>query len=181
MFIKITQKQNGKTSVRLVESLRKEGKVCQKTFLSVGCAEREDDLKILKDTAHKLLIKLSNERKPTLPGMQEIVYGKEPDRKRPQTKKKSHAKKDKLDLSYAKEKERVIHGIRGVCGVVYDKLKFNTIIKDTYKDKEWNDLLKTCVLSRIADPQSKRGTVDTLEQDYNQQIALEKMYRMMDR
>ena len=56
-----------------------------------------------------------------------------------------------------------------------------SIIKDTYKDKEWNDLLKTCVLSRIADPQSKRGTVDTLEQDYNQQIALEKMYRMMDR
>ena len=60
-------------------------------------------------------------------------------------------------------------------------MKFHTVIQETYKDKEWNEYLKACVLSRVADPCSKRKTVRTLEQDYNQQIPLEKMYRMMDR
>ena len=73
------------------------------------------------------------------------------------------------------------NSIGGVCGDVYDKMGFDTIIRDTYKDLEWNDILKTCVLSRVADPQSKRKTVDTLGHDSNQQVPLEKMYRMMDR
>ena len=175
MFIKLTEKRNGKTSVRIVESLRKDKKIQQKTIMSLGCAEKEDDLEILKETARKMLVKLSNERKPTLPGMEEIVYGKETN------KTSKNPKKDKIDLSYAREKERVIHGIGGVCGDVYDKMGFDTIIRDTYKDLEWNDILKTCVLSRVADPQSKRKTVDTLGHDSNQQVPLEKMYRMMDR
>ena len=180
MFIKLTQKRNGKTSLRIIESFREGNKARQKTVLTVGCAERKDDLKILQDTAYKLLVKLRNERSPVIPGMEEIIYDKESDRVFP-SKRKERAKEERINLRTSQEKARVIHGIGGVCGGVYDKLHFNTIIEGTYKDREWNDILKACVLSRIADPQSKRKTVDTLEQDYNQQIPVEKMYRMMDR
>ena len=48
MCIKLTEKRNGKTSVRIVESLRKGKKIQQKTIMSLGCAEKEDDLEILK-------------------------------------------------------------------------------------------------------------------------------------
>ena len=181
MFIKVTKKSNGKTSVRIMESTRIGEKTEQKTLMSLGCVREDYAIEALKKTDQGLLIKMRNDKKPALPGMKEIVYGKEPDKKPSLKKRRKSSPINEIDLSYAREKERVIHGIGGVCGAIYDRLKFNTIIQDTYKDTEWNDILKSCVLSRIADPQSKRKTVDTLELDYNQCIPVEKMYRMMDR
>ena len=70
--------------------------------MSLGWCKDDQELEVLKETANKLMIKLNNDKKPTLPGMQEIVYGKEPDRKRPQTKKKSHQEKDKIQYSQQK-------------------------------------------------------------------------------
>ena len=58
---------------------------------------------------------------------------------------------------------------------------FNKFINGTHKDEQWNELLKVCVLARIADPVSKKRTVENLALDYNQEIPLEKIYRMMDR
>ena len=159
-----------------MESVRKGEKVSQKTLMSLGWCKDSKELEVLKETAQRMMVKLSNERHPTLPGMEEIVYGKEPDRKPP----RKRTSKSGFNLNYARETHRVIHGIGGVCGAVYDKLGYNNIIQGTYKDEEWNDVLRSCVLCRVADPQSKRKTVNTLELDYNKQIPLEKMYRMMD-
>ena len=75
----------------------------------------------------------------------------------------------------------VQHGIKGVCGAVYEQLNFHTIIQDTNKDQQWNEILKYGVLSRVAHPDSKRKTVETLKEDYNETAPLEKIYRMMDR
>ena len=178
MFIKVTQNSTGKTYVRIMESVRQGEKVQQKTLMSLGWCKDDEELKALKELAQKMVVKLSNERKPTLPGLAEIIYGKEPDRKPPSKKRKP---KHFPNLGHTREKARVIHGIGGVFGAVYDQMKFHTIIEDTYKDKQWNEYLKACVLSRVAEPRSKRGTVETLERDYDQKIPLERMYRMMDR
>ena len=161
-----------------MESVRIGEKVKQKTLMSLGWCKDDEELKALKELAQKMVVKLSNERKPTLPGLAEVIYGKEPDKK-PQSKRRKP--KSFPNLLHTREKARVIHGIGGVFGAVYDQMRFHTIIEDTYKDRQWNEYLKACVLSRVAHPQSKRKTVETLELDYNQKIPLERVYRMMDR
>ena len=70
-----------------MESVRKGETISQKTIMSLGWCKDNQELEILKATAQKIMIKLSNDKKPALPGMQEIVYGKEPDKK-PSLKKR---------------------------------------------------------------------------------------------
>ena len=150
--------------------------------MSLGSAKTNAELKTLKKTAQEMIIKLNNERSPALPGMTEVIYGR---RLSPgKTSLKAAGKLKSLNpplLTDTLEEARIIQGIGGVFGVIYEQMGFDTIIQETYKDKQWNEYLKACVLSRVAEPCSKRKTVKTLEMDYNQKISLEKMYRMMDR
>jgi len=59
-------------------------------------------------------------------------------------------------------------------------LKLDKLILGTHKDEQWNDILESCVLARIANPVSKRRSASLLEEDYGIKIPLEKIYRMMD-
>ena len=183
MFIKVTQSSTGKTYVRIMESVREGDKILQKTVRSLGWCKGEKELNTLKQMAQKILVELSNDWQPTLPGMAEIVYSKEPAhcKKKHTTQKRKKKPPSLFSLTNPQEKARVQHGIKGVCGAVYEQLDFHTIIQDTNKDQQWNEILKYCVLSRVAHPDSKRKTVETLKEDYNETGPLEKMYRMMDR
>ncbi|MYE07501.1 MAG: IS1634 family transposase [Oligoflexia bacterium] len=186
MFIKVTKKPNGSSFVRVMESVRHQDKVIQKTLHCVGSSKTQEGIRALEKVAGEILVKLSNERQPVLPGMEKIIYSKEPEyvNKKSESKLKKKKKTKPLSifsLKSPREKERVHYGIKGVCGAVYEQLKFHTIIEGTRKDEQWNDILKCCVLSRIAHPDSKRKTVETLREDYNETVPLEKMYRMMDR
>ena len=97
--------------------------------------------------AQKILVQLSNDRQPTLPGMAEIVYSKEPAhcKKKYTTQKRKKKPPSLFSLTNPQEKARVQHGIKGVCGAVYEQLDFHTIIHDTNKDQQWNEILKYCV------------------------------------
>ena len=159
-----------------MESFQENQKSRQKTLMNFGYAKNKQELEDFKEKARQMIIKLNNKRQPPLPGINQSLTSS-PIKK---TKKRKPTIRPPL-LTDTYEQARVIQGIDGVCGVVYEQMKFHTVIQETYKDKEWNEYLKACVLSRVADPCSKRKTVRTLEQDYNQQIPLEKMYRMMDR
>jgi len=194
MFIKVTEKHSGKNkdrkikSFRIVESIRTGSKTTHKTVRFVGSSANPEVIKALEQISHNLLVKLSNEQQPTLPSMTKVVYSKEPEyvNKKPSLKKKKEPiGKQKplsvLSLKSPREKQRVHYGIKGVCGAVYEQLQFHTIIEGTRKNEQWNDILKYCVLSRIAHPDSKKKTVETLQEDFNEQIHLDKMYRMMDR
>jgi hypothetical protein len=44
----------------------------------------------------------------------------------------------------------------------------------THKDEQWNNILASCVLARIANPVSKRRSASLLEEDYGIKITLEK-------
>ncbi len=183
MFIKVTEKPNGSTFVRIMESIRLQDKVTQKTLHHVGSAKTEEGVSALKKVANDMIIKLCNDRQPALPGMAEIIYSKDLLNKK--TKNQNQKKKSKspslFSLKKPYEKARVHQGIKGVCGAVYEQLGFHTLIQNTKKDKQWNDILKYSVLSRVAHPDSKRKTVETLKEDFNEIVPLEKMYRMMDR
>ena len=103
--------------------------------------------------------------KPALPGMAEVIYSKEPPHCEKQTHNKNSKRKKKppslFSLTNPREKARVQHGIKGVCGAVYEQLDFHTIIQGANKDQQWNEILKYCALSRVAHPDSKRKTVET--------------------
>ena len=181
MFIKLTPKKNGRTSVRIVESYWEHKKSRQRTLISLGSAKTNTELQALKKTAQEMIIKLNNERKPALPGMAEVIYGPRLSPRKTSLKTPRKLNPNPPLLTDTLEETRIIQGIGGVCGAVYEQMGFDAIIQETYKDRQWNEYLKACVLSRVAEPCSKRKTVRTLEMDYNQKIPLEKMYRMMDR
>ncbi len=164
MFVKVTSKSKGKKSVRIVESVWLKGKCVQKTIRSMGIFASDKEVKKAKKLAEELIIDIKNQRDPVLLGCEELVYGK-----RPKEKKKKEKKK------------RVVCGIEKVFNELYAELGFVNLIEGTKKDLEWNDILKHCVLSRVFNPESKRGSVETLFEDFNRQIPLEKVYRAMDR
>ena len=168
-----------------MESFWENNKARQRTLMSLGSAKTNKELTTLKKIAQKMIVKLNNERNPALPGMEKTLYGPKKQRGRQARSFKRQQTKPKAPptplLTDTVEQLRIIQGIGGVCGAVYEQMGFQTIIQETYKDRQWNEYLKACVLSRVAEPRSKRGTVQTLEQDYNQKIPLEGMYRMMDR
>ena len=155
-------------------------KFCKKPFALRDGAKGEKELNTLKQMAQETLVEPSNHRQPALPDMAEIVYSKEPAHCKKKHSTQKRKKKQKtlalFSLTNPREKARVQHGIKGVCGAVYEQLDFHTIIHDTNKDQQCNEILKYCVLSRVAHPDSKRKTVETLKEDYNETVPLEKMY-----
>lgn len=203
MFIKTVERKTKSgdisQSFRIVESIRKGARVQQKTVRFVGSSSDPKMIKVLEKTAEDLRVQLENERQPTFLGMEKAVYSREPEyivqkphsHKKNQNnkqlkisqkiKRKAGQKKSLFALHNPSEKKRVQYGIKGVCGAVYDQLKFNTLIQGTTKDEQWNEILKLCVLSRIAHPDSKLQTVNTLKEDFDEEIPLEKMYRTMDK
>ena len=186
MFIKETRNSNGKIYVRVMESVRCGDRVLQKTVLTVGSCWSQEELKFLREEADRKIIEFSNERKKVICGLEKYVYSKKPEYyKKPCVREKVGVRKKEeisfFSLSHPKEKERVQYGIKGVCGSVYRRLGFGEIIRGTRRDHQWNEILESCVLCRVADPDSKKKTVETLAEDYNEEISLEKMYRMMDK
>ena len=171
MFVRTKEKPNGKISVQIVESHRKADKVSQKIIRHVGQAVTEMEVEELKKLAQKIIVEMENQRSPVLPIFApEDIYGT------------SHeTMDDKVDMAKLREEQRIIEGIGDVFGKLYEDLGLARALGETKKDESWNDILKACVLARIANPVSKYRTASMLEQDYGIRIALEKIYRMMDR
>jgi transposase len=173
MFVRTKLKDNGKTSVQIVESHRKADKVSQKIIRHVGQAVTEMEIEELKKLAQKIIVEMKNQRSPVLPIFSpEDIYGSRPC---------NEAIDDKVNIAGLREEQRIIEGIGDVFGKLYDDLGLKKALGDSRKDDSWNEILKACVIARIANPLSKYRTASMLEQDYGVRIALEKIYRMMDR
>jgi hypothetical protein len=171
MFVRTKQKPNGKTSVQIVESYRNADKVSQKIVRHVGQAVTEMEVEELKRLAQKIIVEMKNQRSPVLPCFSpEDIYGKACPR----------VSDDKVDIRGLREEQRIVEGIGDVFGKLYEDLGLTKALGNTKKDSSWNEIVKACVLARIANPVSKYRTASMLEQDYGVRIALEKIYRMMD-
>ena len=70
-------------------------------------------------------------------------------------------------------------GIHEVYGEIYQQLGMDKLLP-RYRYKASHDALFHCVMARIANPDSKRGSVKTLAEDFGVDLNLEKVYRMMD-
>jgi len=174
MFIRIKERHNGKKSVQIVESIRRGDKVNQKVVRHVGQALNDNELEILKKLANSIIVEMENEKQPVLPIIKpEDIYSVNP-----KNRKETEAT---VKIKNIKEEQRIVDGIGEVFGELYTQLDFDDVISDTKKDKEWNEILKTIVISRLANPESKLRTSALLEKDYGIRLPVEKIYRMMDK
>ena len=178
MFIRIKKSKNSpKCSVQIVESKRVDGKVKQKIIKHMGTALEGEELESLKALAES--VKLSMEQSGQLPLFieDESVSVAVSDSKESRVEREAF----NVNLLDIKEERRVIKGIHDVYGKLYDELGFNSIITNPARNKRSIEALKEIVLARVANPDSKRGSVINLEANFAVNLDLNLVYRMMDK
>jgi transposase len=168
MFVRITKKNNGSSSVRIVESTREGDKVLQKTIRTIGQYKDVQEIELAKQFAENLIVKIKNNQNKSLPGFEDIVH-------KPKSKKSED--ENFVNINKMNELERINYGINTVCGAIFNDLTFDKVIEGS----KWNEILKAIVLQRVANPSSKMKTQRNLLRDFEKLIPLHSIYRMMDR
>lgn len=172
MFVRIKPKPNGKRSIQIVETYRRADKVSQKIVRHVGQAETDREVEEMTRLARLIITEIEESRQPTLPFFDPL-----------KVLKASRYKKevsDTVQVRNLREEQRIVDGIGDVFGKLYRDLGLDKLIHGTRRDVQWNDILESCVLARLANPSSKRRSASLLEEDYGIKIPLEKIYRVMD-
>jgi len=173
MFVRIKDKPNGKKSIQIVESYRRADKVSQKIIRHVGQAVSDREVAEPKRLAESMIVELSQQRQPVLP-----IFAPEDIYCRAHYAQECE---DEVQIKHLREEQRVVEGIGEVFGKLYEDLGLGELLGRAQADAAGNEILKACVLARVANPASKRRTASLLEEDYGIKIPLEKIYRMMDR
>ncbi len=172
MFIRTKKRANGNVSVQIVESYRRGNKINQQILRHVGQGIGDEEVEELKRLARAIVAKMKDERQPKLPLLSPT--------KIPSNVTEIPATELEVKVKDLREEQRVITGIKDVFGKLMKELSFDSLITGGRKPEQWNQVLKECVLARLANPQSKRRTASLLEEDYGIKVPLEKIYRMMD-
>ena len=179
MFVRVKSTPNSpRKSVQIVESYRKGDKVSQKIVRYVGIAMDDNELDQLKLLAESIKIKLEADNQGLLFSPEELA------RKNKEAKdKKTEESEDdyKVNLKDLVEEQRVVSGIHDVYGKLFDEMQCVSIIANPARNRSATTILKDIVLARIANPKSKRATVDLLEENFGVSLNLDRVYRMMDK
>lgn len=122
----------------------------------VGMAYDEDELKKLKLLAESIRIKLEAGNQQFLFKPEEIVNLK-------RNKEKYSDSSYQVNLKNLVEEQRLISGIHQVYSKLFSDTKYERVIKNPAKYKMAVRIFSDMVLSRIANPESKRASVDRLE------------------
>ena len=190
MFIRIkSTPKSPRRTVQIVESKRIDGKVKQRIVKYVGVAANDEELEELKLLANKFKIELESQGTLPLYTPQELEKLEQKQLKSKKDNKKSDTSKleeinrsdynvNLLDLM---EEDRITKGIHDIYGKLYDELNFKTIIENYSRYPALTKALKEIVLARIANPDSKKASVDKLASNFGVHIDLKTVYRMMDK
>ena len=178
MFVRVKSTPNSpRQSVQIVQSVRIGDKVKQKIVRYVGIAMDDDELAQLKVLAEVVKAKIEAQHQfslfPPETVAKQMIEAKA-------AKVQASQAALNVDLMQMVEEQRVVLGIHEVYGEVYRQLSFDTLLSQ----KQYRTSLEAlfhCVMARIANPESKRGSVRLLDQDFGVCLPLEKVYRMMDR
>ena len=182
MFVRTVQKPNDRVSLRIVENVKIDGKVKQKTVCGLGVFHKgeEKEIETFKRIGDSMIVKIQQERSKVqvLPGFESEAF--RPKKRRP--RKKATEDKDTLhSVKDLEEESRVYTGNNDIFSPCWEQLELFDSINTGYKQEECNKLLKKIVLERIEDPQSKLKSVDNLKRKKNDLVNLNRVYRMMDR
>ena len=176
MFIRVKTTPNSpRRSVQLVESVRDGDRVRQRILRHIGVAMDDDELERLKQLAEYVKVKLIDERQPTLfppEPLAEMAIG---------AGRRGDGKRElRVDLGQLEEEQRVVTGVHEVYGEMYRHLGLDRLLpRSRYRAS--HDALFHTVMARLANPDSKQGSVRRLEEEFGISLPLEKVYQMMDR
>ena len=175
MFIRVKTSPNSVgRSVQIVQSVRKGDKVSQKIVRHVGMAYCQDELKKLKLLAESIRIKLEA-------GAQQLLFKPEDIVKLGWSSKKYKDSDYIVNVGNLTEEQRLVSGIHDVYGKLFLDLGYDKVIARPSRNKMAVRIFSDIVLARVANPVSKRASVDMLEEDFGVTLDLNKVYRMMDR
>ena len=197
MFVRVkSTPKSPRKSVQIVESYRVEGKVRQRIVKHIGVAQDDIELEELKSLANSIKIKLELDGQLPLYTPKEIEdREKKAQEKR---KKENNSRNERVKLLNQLDKEenrakfnvnlldieeegRIITGIHEIYGKLYNELGFDRVIGNRARNARSIEILKEIVLARIANPDSKRGSVFNLEKNFGVELDLKAVYRMMDK
>jgi len=194
MFVRVKSTPNSpRKSVQIVHNQRVAGKVKQRIIKHIGVALDDKELEELKSLAHSIKIKLELDEQLPVYTPAEIEklkkYQKKPKNKKEQLVKavnqqdihivnRSEYDTNLLDII---EEDRIIKGIHDIYGKMYNELEFDKLLGKSSKDIYANNILKEIVLARVANPDSKRGSVLNLEENFGVNLDLKAVYKMMDK
>ncbi|MCG2791914.1 MAG: IS1634 family transposase [Actinomycetia bacterium] len=175
MFVRVKTSNKGATTyVQIVQSIRKGERVTQKIVRHIGVAYDSDELVKLKILAESIRIKLEA-------GAQQFLFKPEEIVKLGESGKKYKESDYIVNVKNLKEEQRLVSGIHDVYGKLFLDLGYDKVIKRPSRNKMMARIFSDIVLARVANPVSKRASVDMLEEDFGVTLDLDKVYRMMDR
>ena len=183
MFVRVKSTPNSpRKSVQIVHSERIGSKVKQKIIKHVGVANDDKELEELKLLANRIKIELESKDQLPLYTPDEIEELARRQSKSKSKQKRSSVNRDEYEVNLLDivEEDRVVKGIHDIYGKLYDELQFDTILPTPSKHKAALKALKEIVLARVANPDSKRGSVDTLASKFGVNLNLTTVYKMMD-
>ena len=181
MFIRVKKSPNSpRCSIQIVESTRIEGKVRQQIVKHVGVAQDDRELEELKILAESIKRKLELEN--CLPLFTPEELDKEIDKAKKKMDKGQYSDEDYMvNVKNLIEEDRVITGIHDIYGKLFDELNLSTIFAYPSRNKKSIEHFKNIVLARIAKPDSKRASVNMLEENFGISLNLDSVYKMMDK
>jgi len=183
MFVRVKSTPNSpRKSVQIVHSERINGKVKQKIIKHIGIAYDENELEELKLYANRLKIELELKSQLPLYSVEEVEKLAEKAKEEKKEQKVKENREDyEVNLLDLIEEDRVIKGIHDIYGKMYSELGFDKIIANPTRNVSASKALKEIVMARIANPDSKMGSVEMLEEKFGVNLNLKSVYRMMDK
>jgi len=182
MFIRVknkSTKDHYKKSVQIVHNFREKGKVKQKIIKHIGVATNDEHLKELKLLAQSIQIQLENED-ISLFTPEELQ--KDLDKAHPHHDSKQYSDEDyNIDIRTLEEESRVISGIHDIYGKMFEELNLKSIFANPIRNRTSIQIFKDILMARIAKPDSKKASVEMLEDNFGISIDLDRVYRMMDK
>lgn len=174
MFIRVkTSKNSPKKSVQIVESYRNEkDQPRQRIVRHMGTAFTDKELERLKDFAEYEKARIESEKAPSLFKPEQLAE------MAIEARKNIDDKPLRVNLKNLREQARITTGIHEAFGTVYNQLGFDKLLGARKKASCRN--LHHMVMARIANPDSKLGSVRDLSQDFGIDISVDSVYRMMD-
>jgi len=181
MYIRVKKTPNSpRSSIQIVESMRIEGKVRQKIVKHVGVAQDEKELEELKILAASIKRKLELEN--SLPLFTPEELDKEIDKAKKKMKEEQYSEEDYIvNIKNLIEEDRIITGIHDIYGKLFDELQLSSIFAYPSRNKRSIEHFKNIILARIAKPDSKKASVDMLEENFGISLNLDSVYKMMDK
>jgi transposase len=176
MFVRLRKRESGKTQIQVIENVRRGGTVHQKIIRNYPVTASEKEIEQHRAIAESFVVETLNARQPVLAFQDpHEVYA-------PKAKKKpdSTPSDDVVKVRNIRHESSHNDGWEKIFGGVYDEMGLSGVLKTQRKEDDWNGLLRSLVIARLANPSSKRQTQRLMKDKLEDAYSLDTIYALLD-